>query len=210
MVLDFPVGSSPIIKVNSKSTDIEFVKVSVKEILNPGTPSEKEVEADMTDSSSIIISPQKFALTPGTTRSIRAITMMAPKKEKTWRVSFQGVTADGYNELPVSNGKKLKVGINIIWAVLVHSAPAQKVASITFDPSANALVNTGTVRLPITAIGVCKSNSDCIWTKNSSVIYPGMKKIIKVQGFTSDSFLKVSYIDWLSNNAKREIKAESL
>ncbi|MDX7626798.1 fimbrial protein, partial [Enterobacter bugandensis] len=56
------------IKLISKSDEVQFVKITLKKIMNPGTSSEKEVIADESNADEVAVVPAKIALAAGTER----------------------------------------------------------------------------------------------------------------------------------------------
>ncbi|MGX8942514.1 hypothetical protein ACWWJF_22320 [Symbiopectobacterium sp. Eva_TO] len=68
------------IQVFSRSDKVSFVRVTEK-IINPGTPLEKEISANMTSDGALVITPQKLAVSPGGQRLVRLVAVNLPEKE---------------------------------------------------------------------------------------------------------------------------------
>lgn len=190
------------IQVMSKSDQVSFVKVTEKKIINPGTPQEKEIPVDMTSDGALVITPQKLAISPGSKRIVRLISVNLPEKETTWRVYFEGVSEDEFNNN--SGGIKpakssAQVGVNIVWGALVHVAPLHPLVSLEIDGKTGKLVNNGTVRIPLTEIGECDSTEACNWHKEGASIYPDTQVKIKSFSYQPGKRYKVRYNDWLKD-----------
>lgn len=190
------------IRVISQNDDVAFVKINVKKILNPGTRNESEVDADMSDTGQIIVTPQKLALAAGGERVVRIVSMTPPEKETTWRVYFEGVSETAFNSYPDANvrsGKAAQVGVNIIWGALVHVAPRKVEASLRYIPSTGKVVNDGTIRIPVTEVGVCNSSLECNWEKKALTIYPESEASIPGMRFSPGHTYKIKYFSWPKN-----------
>ncbi|WP_338501847.1 hypothetical protein VRB18_20050 [Erwinia aphidicola] len=126
------------------------------------------MEADMSDAGQIIVTPQKIALAAGGERVVRIVSMTPPEKETTWRVYFEGVSEtvfNAYSDEKSQAGKAAQVGVNIIWGALVHVAPRKARASLRYIPSTGNILNDGTLRIPVTEVGVCSPGGECRWEK---------------------------------------------
>lgn len=163
------------IEVMSQSDKVSFVKVTEKKIINAGTPQEKEIGVDGVDDGGLIITPLKLAITPGSSRSVRLVTLNPPEKETTWRVYIQEVSAEEFNSVDdnrIQRKTSAQVGVNIVWGALVHVLPRQPSFSLGLDPKSGQISNTGTSRVKIQNIGECSSEDKCIWKKSGASIYP--------------------------------------
>lgn len=196
------------IRVISQNDEVEFVKIKLKKIINPGTKKEHEADADMTDASQIIVTPQKIALAAGGERVVRIVSMTPPEKETTWRVYFEGVSETAFNNNPddKKNAEKAaQVGVNIIWGALIHVKPRRTEVSLKYIPSTGSLFNDGTIRIPVTDIGLCNPSGKCSWKKKTLTVYP--ESIIPASGirFSAGSTYKIKYFNW-TNNRTEEIE----
>lgn len=198
MVVEMDSSGSSIVQVSSKSDEPQFVKVDTKIIRNPGTNNEKEEYLSQWESKGLIVTPQKFALASGVKRVIRLISIEPPEKETVWRVYFEGVAAP--EELKVSPEKsdfKPKIGVNLIWGVLVHVAPLKPVVSLKIDKASGEVVNTGTQRVPVKEIGVCDRQDSCKWFPENLTVYPDTgRRIKRINPNSSDTF-KIRYFNWI-------------
>jgi P pilus assembly chaperone PapD len=162
------------IRVMSQSDAVQFVKVTEKQIINPGTPQEKEVSVAGFAKNSLVITPQKLAISAGSQRLVRLVAVELPEKETTWRVYFEGVPEleDG-TAASEPQTTSTKVGISLVWGALVHVAPKNVVASLRLDAQRGLVINDGTLRMPLREVGVCDLAGACQWKKETATIYPG-------------------------------------
>lgn len=189
------------VKVISKSDTVQFVRIKVMQVIDAGTSKEREITSDMNDSSALIVTPQKLAVTAGGERVVRLISLTSPKKETTWRVYFEGVSEaefnDGsHNEQPQKNSAE--VGVSIVWGALIHVAPAKEIASLSLNTTSRKIINTGTVRIPLQSIGVCDLGGKCNWRKETATIYPGTEIALKSLNISSGKTYRVKYSNWLN------------
>lgn len=190
------------VRVISQDNDIQFVKAKLKKILNPATKKEREIDSDMSDTSQIIVTPQKIALAAGGERLVRLVSMNPPQKETTWRVYFEGVNEAAFNLNP--GGKEntpgdAQVGVNIIWGVLVHVAPQKAIASMEYSPASGMVTNTGTIRIPVKELGTCRSASNCTWEKKEITFYPDSNLAMPGVTFSPEMLYKIKYFNWIKN-----------
>lgn len=193
------------VKVLSQSDSVQFIKVTLKRIINPGTPQEEEVFTDTSSSGSLIITPQKLALTAGSERIVRLIALELPPQETAWRVYFEAVSEHEFNEgKGISSSKKssAEVGINIVWGALVHVAPEKPRVDAQYIPSSAVIVNNGTVRMKLKEIGTCDSRGKCQWKKETSTVYPGTQIALLKQQFSPEAHYRIKYYDWLKNSTE--------
>lgn len=99
-------GGNSKIEVMSQAKDVSFVRITAKKIVNPGTPEEKEIPVNITGDDSLIVTPQKLAITPGGVRIVRLVTLTPPEKETTWRVYFEEASENNFREDKKSEGNK--------------------------------------------------------------------------------------------------------
>lgn len=197
----------------SKDDDVQFVKVTLKRIENPGTPQEREVVSDIGGDTGIAVVPSKIALAAGSERIIRIVSMLPPEKETTWRIYFESVDKNTFTSgvTGKSSNKDIstRVGVNIIWGVLLHVPPQNAMASMKYRLGSSEIVNDGTVRLPLKEIGTCDKQGKCIWQSKVKTIYPDMHILLKNFTFRPGEQYKFKYIDVTTGNMK-EITPEAL
>lgn len=197
----------------SKDDDVQFVKVTLKRIENPGTPHEREVVSDIGGDTGIAVVPSKIALAAGSERIVRIVSMLPPEKETTWRIYFESVDKNTFtSELTgKSSGKDIstRVGVNIIWGVLLHVPPENVVVSMKYRPGSSEILNDGTVRLPLKEIGICNNQGECKWQGKVQTIYPDMRILLKDFTFKSGQQYKFKYTDVTTGDIK-EITPEIL
>ncbi|QNL02983.1 fimbrial protein (plasmid) [Serratia ureilytica] len=190
------------IRVISQDNEVQFVKIKLKQIINPATNKEREVDSEMSDASHLIVTPQKIALAAGGERVVRLVSINLPQKETTWRVYFEGVNEAAYNFTSGREGNvpgDAQVGVSIIWGVLVHVAPQKAIASMEYSPVSGKLINSGTIRIPVKELGTCRSASDCTWEKKELTLYPDSELAIPGVTFTPGNLYKIKYFNWIKN-----------
>ncbi len=186
------------IEVESKSNDVQFVRVTVKKIINPGTKQEKEISVGRVEEDALVITPQKLAITAGGMRVVRALAITLPKQETTWRVYFEGVSENEYGGNKAAQNSA-DVGVSIIWGVLVHVAPEKAVVSLKYDPVTGTVVNDGTIRIPLNETAVCAAADKCIWRKEKATVYPGTSVKLSSTHFNERGEYRAKYYNWISN-----------
>lgn len=197
-------GASPI-RVISQDDDVQFVKIKLKQIINPATKKEHELDNDISDDSQVIITPQKIALAAGGERVVRVVSMNLPPKETTWRAYFESVSENVFNSYPGEKKQQVnaaEVGVNIIWGVLVHVAPQKVVASLKYSASTGSVFNDGTIRISVKEIGVCRAGHECTWTKKGLTVYPEQEASVPGMNFSSANTYKIKYFNWVDNTTQ--------
>lgn len=198
MIVEIDSSGSSIVQVSSKSDEPQYVKVDAKIIRNPGTNKEKEESLSQWESKGLIVTPQKFALASGVKRVIRLISIEPPEKETVWRVYFEGVAAPEELQAPSEKSDfKPKIGVNLIWGVLVHVAPLKPVVSLKIDKASGEVVNTGTLRITVKEIGVCDRQDSCKWFPENLTVYPDTSRKIKRINLNSRDTYKIRYFNWI-------------
>ncbi|EOI7565935.1 fimbria/pilus periplasmic chaperone [Salmonella enterica subsp. enterica serovar Montevideo] len=100
--------------VYSKSDHVQYIRTRIMRIEHPGMPQEKEVPAGNDIETGLVVSPEKFALSPGTKKTIRVISTQAPEREEAWRVYFEAVPE--LEDDPQAGGKQnSSVSVNLVW-----------------------------------------------------------------------------------------------
>jgi P pilus assembly chaperone PapD len=191
------------IRVMSQSDAVQFVKVTEKQIINPGTPQEKEVSVEGVAKNSLVITPQKLAISAGSQRLVRLVAVELPEKETTWRVYFEGVSeledSAAASEPQITS---TKVGINLVWGALVHVAPKKVVASLRLDAPRGLVINDGTLRMPLREVGVCDQDDVCHWQKETATIYPGTELKVVSLRVKSGKKYKARFYHWLKKSVE--------
>ncbi len=203
-----------VIQLLSHTDHQEFVQATVKQIINPGTPQEKEIDFDPNTTSSIIVSPQKMVLNPNVMKKVRIFGVQQPDKETVWRVYFKGVSPKVFNDNTAKNNKQndANVSINITWGALVHVEPKIVQTAMVYDPVQHVIRNTGTVRVKVRSFGVCSQTDHCQWYPLQGSLYPEMTKKVgddKKDASLNDKnpgiFYQIKYQD-LSDNSEKIIR----
>lgn len=190
------------IKVLSQSDEVQFIKISVKKIINPGVQGEKEVESNISTEQALIVTPQKLVLTAGSERIVRLVSLTPQKYESTWRVYFEEVSENVFKselEGRVVPKKRAEVGVSIIWGALIHVAPSQPEARLACIIDSNNVVNTGTLRLQLKEFAICNASGECQWRNEKTTVYPGTSVRILGERFSSEYYYRVKYYNWMKN-----------
>ncbi|CAI1978987.1 putative fimbrial protein TcfA [Serratia quinivorans] len=175
------------LQVFSKSPQTQYVRVNVKRILNPATPLEKEVEAE--SQQGLVVSPDKFVLPAGATRTVRLITLVTPLREEAWRVYFEPVASLG-DEDP-DKSQKAQVNVNLVWGVLIRLLPAVAQPLLARSADGAQLLNQGNVRLGVLKVGLC--SPVCRWQQIDRSVYPG--EALMLPAGMSGGVVRVEYRD---------------
>lgn len=195
------------ISVTTNSATTEYVKTTVKKINNPATPQENETTISQSSGNGIVVTPEKFGLAPGTTRIIRMINIQPPQTEEAYRVYFEGVPGLNNNSDKKDQKQPAKLGISMIWGVLVTVPPAVPRLDFTLDPVSRVVNNTGNIHLKINSIGLCPqqlTDDGCKWSKPvKNSIYPNQHATLDPALFKGDDYsvVKVKYSNWTDKSA---------
>ncbi|MFD3227900.1 fimbria/pilus periplasmic chaperone [Rahnella aceris] len=190
------------ISVTTNSATTEYVKTTVKKINNPATPQENETTITQSSGNGIVVTPEKFGLAPGTTRIIRLINIQQPQTEEAYRVYFEGVPGLNNNGGKSDQKNQTKLGISMIWGVLVTVPPAAPRLDFTLDPATRVVSNTGNIHLKINSIGLCPqqlTDDGCKWSKPvKNSIYPNQRATLSPELFKGNNYrvVKVKYFNW--------------
>jgi len=164
---------SRVIKVTNTSKHDEFVRVNLYQLLNPGTPEEKEVKVENADSLEMSVYPRRFKVGPGESKQVRLLLPNSNiQSEKLYRIRFVPVSS-------FDKGMTIKVSYGVLLRVLpVHKAPTLLYRS---DKSGvNQFTNAGNVRLHV--LTSCQSEK-----RPEFRIYPGANIEIK-SGCKADDY----------------------
>lgn len=205
MLVDVGQKGTAQIAIQSHSTDVQYIKISVMKIINPATPDEKEIPVEQFGEETLLVTPQKLVLTAGSERIVRLVMLKPLPQESTWRVYFEGVSENAFDEsLPVTGGPgQAQVGVNIIWGALVHVPPKNVNIAMNYIPSTDLVVNSGTLRIPLTEIGICSNNNQCEWRKETTTIYPGTKLPLSSIRFNPEKKYKIKYLNWITHKTEQ-------
>ena len=191
------------IRVMSQSDAVQFVRVTEKQIVNPGTSQEDEVSVEGFAKNSLVITPQKLAVSAGSQRLVRLVALELPEKETTWRVYFEGVSELDDNATAASpQTTSTKVGISLVWGALVHVAPKKAVASLRLDTQRGLVINDGTLRMPLREVGVCNLAGACQWKKETATVYPDTELKIASLIAQPGKKYKARYYHWLKKTVE--------
>jgi len=193
------------IKVISQDNDVQFIKVSLKQIFKPGTAQENEKTSYASSVAGLIITPQKIALSPASERVVRLVSVIPPKKETTWRAYFESVNEDNLiaqqGDLKKSSATA-SIGVNVVWGALIHVAPEKVQASLLFIEGSGKILNNGTIRIPIKEVEVCDQSGQCQCIKASATIYPDTEASLAGITFSRDKKYRVKYINWITEKTE--------
>jgi len=189
------------IKVISQDDDVQFIKVNLKRVYQPGTAQEHEKSIDNKNESELVITPDKIALSASSQRIVRLISIIPPKKETTWRAYFESVNESNFISLPGSEknlSKTASVGVNVIWGALIHVAPEKVITSLKIVDESGKVTNDGTIRLAIKELGVCDKSGQCQWQKLLSTVYPDTVVGLHGISFDQNKEYRIKYTNWVT------------
>ena len=174
------------LQVSSKEDKTQYIRVTVKRIVHPATPEERE-EGTTDDESGLIVSPKKFILPAGTHYKVRLTRLSASEQEETWRVYFESIPApsDTQGKLP----DKTQVNINLIWGTLVRIIPTHTDAKLGLTHNGRQLYNAGNIHLNILRVAQC--TEICSWQSINKRIYPN--EVLALPTKLSTSLIRVEY-----------------
>lgn len=193
------------IKVISQDNDVQFIKVSLKQILEPGTPQENEKTGDAGNAAGLVITPHKIALASASERVVRLVSVIPPKKETTWRAYFESVNEDNFISPPTElkqSDSTVSIGVNVVWGALIHVAPEKVLPSLKFTVNSGKIFNDGTIRIPIKELGICERSGQCQWKKKSLTIYPDTTVSFPGITFARDKEYRVKYLNWITGKSE--------
>ncbi|WP_241627792.1 fimbrial protein [Rosenbergiella epipactidis] len=203
MEVELGVKGASQIKVISQDDSVEFIKVNLKKIEQPGTKQEHEQSIEDMSASGLIVTPDKIALSASGQRIVRLVSVIPPKKETTWRAYFESVNEANFIALPGSDDKGSKttsLGLNVIWGALIHIAPEKAIASLKIKDGSGDILNDGTIRIPINELGTCDKSGQCQWKKISQTIYPDTVVNIKDISFDKNKEYRIKYKNWITQS----------
>lgn len=188
------------IKVISQDTDVQFIRVSLKQVLNPGTMEESEQETLADNPAGLIITPRKIALSSASERVVRLVSVEPPQKETTWRAYFESVNENNFLDQDKygKGNNSANVGVNIVWGALIHVAPKNVTASLKINPKNGKVFNDGSIRIPIKEVGECHRDGQCQWTKKIVTVYPDMEVDIPKMTFSHAKTYRIKYFNWIT------------
>lgn len=176
---DIKEGGSELIRIYSKSKDVQYIKVYTKKVLNPGTKEEYELDTPNWEGG-IVTTPSKVILPGGASKSVRLTQLKATSSEEVYRVYFESVKPEKHEGPSKGRSLTTDLSVNIIYAALVRVLPKdeQRGASASLSSKNSIIVsNTGNVRLGLKDIFFCKTpgakNNDCLKKTYNKNIYPG-------------------------------------
>lgn len=177
------------VRVFSDSDETQYIKTSVKRIINPGTPQQKEVSVSPDEEVGIVVSPQRFILPRQSSHLVRILPVNIPKKEGVYRVYISSLPDDDIAHADNKEGNA-QITINVIWGVLVYVTPEQSGVSLSYNATSGKLTNTGNVHVNISEYGFCQSENNCKWEVFNHSIYPEMSYVIKDRKENHSLFVK--------------------
>ncbi|QIP94562.1 fimbrial protein [Serratia fonticola] len=193
------------IKVISQDNDVQFIKVSLRKILQPGTAQENEKVSDASSAAGLIITPQKIALSSASERLIRLVSVMPPEKETTWRAYFESVNEDNFIVQPgdsKASTATTRIGVNVVWGALIHVAPEKVHASLEFIEGSGSVLNNGTIRIPVKGVGVCDKSGLCQWRNITATVYPDTVVSLVGIKFSRDKEYRIKYVNWITEKTE--------
>lgn len=160
------------IKILSRSQETQYIQATVKFISRPGSEFEKEQVPE--GEPGIIVSPEKFILPAGVTRTVRVISSRSPQAEEAWRIYFEPVPAPNDDEDEDGDKTdKTRVKVNLIWGVLTRLMPAVPQPLLARSADGKQLQNKGNIRFGILRVAECPTRDTCSWKSVEQSVYPG-------------------------------------
>ncbi|GAB82510.1 hypothetical protein EB105725_25_00270 [Shimwellia blattae DSM 4481 = NBRC 105725] len=189
-VIDNSEQEATTLQILSKSEQTQYVRTIVKRISRPATAFESE--QDPQGDPGIIVSPEKFILPAGVTRTVRVISLNSPEKEEAWRVYFEAVPSLDEPD-PDQKQDKTNVRVNLIWGVLVRLMPGAAQPQLARSSDGKELINKGNLRYGVLRVAQCTGSSDdsCRWQNVDKSVYPG-EALALPSGITSGA-VKIEY-----------------
>ncbi|ORM75205.1 hypothetical protein HA48_00310 [Pantoea wallisii] len=163
------------LKIMSKSDTTQYIRVVLKEVINPATPEEREQDVANWQGQGIVISPVKFALPAGSTKTVRVVALNAPEQERVYRAYFEPVSGDvtGKNS---AKSVQAQVALTLVWGVLIRQLPDKPHIALQRVHPRPGITNTGNVRIRLRGYSQCPphiSDDKCTWKAIPQGIYPG-------------------------------------
>lgn len=186
--------SAETLRITSQSDQTQYIRVVVKQVLHPATAQEQEVEVQHWQGSGIVVSPAKFALPAGTTKTVRAIGLAPAKSEQVFRAYFEPVAAPEKSDEIKSSNAQASVSFSLIWGVLIRQLPAEPQVKLSY--SAAAIKNSGNIRVSLEKYSFCESGRkdvDCHWKSIGKNLYPNEE--LKIDVMKTALPLRVQYRD---------------
>lgn len=184
------------INVMSKSDRTQYVRVVIKEVLDPATPQEREQEVESWQGKGIVISPTRFALAAGATKTVRIIALHKPQSETFYRAYFEPVTSEEQDVAAGERQTRAQVSFSLVWGVLIRQLPEKSVIALTRDTALPGVTNNGTLRVRLREYSYCPANqadSQCTWQTLKKSLFPGAS--LKLSGLSATQSLRVRYLD---------------
>lgn len=184
--------SAKTIQVYSKSDETQFVQATVKRVIDPATPQEREETVSNWQGVGLVVSPPKFALPAGASRAVRIVALSSPKIEEVYRIYLERAALPSEDQVNIKSPVDSSVSVNLIWGVLVNLQPTE--ARVTLErPGPKTLRNSGNIRVALVEAGSCSGLDDasCKWTKLGRNLYPGTD--LELPGAAAAATLRIKY-----------------
>ncbi|MGL5701259.1 MAG: fimbria/pilus periplasmic chaperone [Kluyvera sp.] len=205
MSVDLDENGEGVIRVISKSSEVQFIRTKIYRIDNPGSPQEKETEVMSTSGNDVVVMPPKFAVPGGASKLVRLVSLDPTNKEKIYRVMFESVpTLDAPPEQE-NKGIATEVSVNLVWGVLVSVPPQQPLIRLALSPDKTALLNQGSQRVKIIDVGLCRPNesgTQCHHQSDNHNIFPDGR--YSLPAMTGYDRLEIKYKDWIKKSVSTE------
>lgn len=195
-----------LIRVYSKSKETQYIKVSVKKVINPGTPQEKDEPVANWQENNLIISPNKIIVPAGSNKAVRLTQITPPAQETLYRVYFEAVSPDAPSpqDMMSADGKKktaVSLSLNMVFAALVRVMPEKSVTQLSASLQQNNLTvhNTGNIRTGVMSVDFCPSN-----TKTDACQHQDFKRYIYPEQSVTAEIKSKSTSPWVLINIKKD------
>jgi len=152
-IIDYQPGdpSRQDIEISNPDAEPLYIKVEIKQIVNPGMENEKIVVVTNPKESGLLATPNRLVIPPGATKMVRVVNLKGlTDKERIFRVALTPVPADIEAE---TTGVKILVGYQLL--VLIQPIAPKPDVVATRAEGKLTLVNNGNTNVLFSAGKQC-------------------------------------------------------
>ncbi|MBA3211381.1 hypothetical protein CBZ97_007050 [Salmonella enterica] len=209
MIVEINKEKSVRVEVFSRSDSTDYVHAYVKKIIHPATPDEKEEDAPQWHEQDLLVTPGRLAVPAGSKRVVRLVNLSPPLQEQVYRVYFEPATPGEDTTLNNEKGISSRIGINLVWGVLVHVAPKNPRVGMQLNTEKRSITNNGNQRIVLSDIQVCRSQGKseaCKSHLQTKTIYPGESFLVPDITLEAPGVTRVvlRYYDWIKKSTATE------
>ncbi|OED44641.1 hypothetical protein AB833_01255 [Chromatiales bacterium (ex Bugula neritina AB1)] len=176
------------IEVSNISNKALYLQVEVKEVLNPGTSSQKSHSSIKVEDVEFLASPAKSIVAPGGKRKVRLMNLGEPgDSERVYRVTFRPIPVE-------TEAEKSMVQVLVAYQTLVIVRPKQIEQKIIANRSDKSLIlqNRGNSNVLLQAGKMCQSKNQCT-DLPAKRLYPGNELLVSLDHSDSDVHYTLNY-----------------